>query len=32
MNNQQYIKWCLELCNQEGYANPKEIELNYNSK
>jgi len=24
------IKWVLELCNQEGYNTPKEIETAYN--
>ena len=24
------IKWALELCNQEGYKTPKEVETAYN--
>lgn len=25
MNNQQFMKWVLEVTNQEGYRNPSEL-------
>jgi hypothetical protein len=30
MNNLQFIKWSLEVCNQEKYKAPKELIKNYN--
>jgi len=30
MNEKQYIKWVLEICNQDGYNNPSELERSYN--
>lgn len=30
MDNLQFIKWNLELCNQEGYKLPSKIEKEYN--
>jgi hypothetical protein len=30
MNKQNYIKWALEVCTQEGYKNPADVEKTYN--
>jgi len=29
MNNEQFMRWALELCNQEKYKNITEIEKKY---
>jgi len=30
MNESEYIRWALELCNQEGFKNPAELTREYN--
>jgi len=29
MNKEKYLKWILEVCNQEGYKKPSEIQKAY---
>jgi hypothetical protein len=30
MKKEKFTKWILELCNQEGYKNPADVEKTYN--